>query len=110
MRLLLVENHAVFAEIVSRSFLSAHEVVVAPSLGEARQQLKGGQFGAVLVDFDLDDGKGDELVRELASGGFAGRIVAISSHQRGNAALLQAGAHACCPKTRFDEIAATLEG
>ena len=33
-----------------------------------------------------------------------GRIVAISSHEQGNAALLAAGAHAACPKASFARI------
>ena len=64
------ENHAVFADLVSRQFLSAHEVTFVPSLAEARRFLATGSFGAVLVDFDLDDGKGDELVRELVASAF----------------------------------------
>jgi len=108
-RLLMVENHATFAEIVRRQFLGAHEVVIVPSLAAARERLRGGVFDAVLVDFDLDDGKGDVLVRELKTSGFAGRIVGISSHEQGNAALLAAGAHASCPKSAFARIAERLK-
>ncbi len=54
-------------------------------------------------DYDRDDGKGDEFVRR-ARATFAGRIVAISSHQRGNDALRAAGADACCSKMDFDRI------
>jgi hypothetical protein len=57
-----------------------------------------------LVDFDLDDGKGDALVRELLEGGFPGRIIAISAHHDGNEALMNAGARVSCPKARFHTI------
>ena len=109
MRLLLVENHAVFAATVTRQFLAGHDVRIVPSLSDARVALAETRgFDAVLVDYDLDDGKGEQLVRELVAASWSGRIIAISSHDAGNDALLQAGAHACCPKLRFAEIARFL--
>src|SRR5689334_15146552 len=73
-RLLYVENHAVFASIAVEQFLSRHEVTIAPSLAAARAEWARSTFDAMLVDFDLDDGKGDAFVRELR-GGFRGPIV-----------------------------------
>jgi len=108
MRLLLVENHAVFAATVTQLFLADHEVRTVGSLALARAALLQGEFDAVLVDFDLDDGKGDALIRELILAGFRGRIVAISGRQAGNEALVEAGAHACCPKAQFQNIGAAL--
>jgi CheY-like chemotaxis protein len=110
MRLLFVENHAVFARTVVEAFLTGDEVTIVPSLAEARRQLATGTFEAVLTDFDLDDGKGDALVRELRARGFPGKIVAVSAHDEGNARLLAAGAHAVCPKGRFREIRRVLAG
>jgi DNA-binding response OmpR family regulator len=105
MRVLMVENHAVFAETVMRQFLAEHDVRLAPTLAEARLALRSGPFEVVLVDYDLDDdAKGDLLVRELIGAGFPGRIVAISARDFGNEALLEAGAHAVCPKLRFHTI------
>ena len=40
MRILYVENHAVFAANVIRQFLSQHSVIVVPSISAARQALK----------------------------------------------------------------------
>ena len=105
----MVENHATFAQIVCAQFLAAHEVVVVGSLAAAREAYEVGRFDAFLVDFDLDDGKGDVLVRELRRSGFCGRIVGISSHEAGNAALIAAGADASCPKAAFASIARSLE-
>lgn len=109
MRMLMVENHVTFAEIVRRQFLGEHEVLIVPSLAAVRERLREVRFDAVLVDFDLDDGKGDVLVRELKSAGFPGRIVGISSHEPGNAALLAAGAHTTCAKSAFSRISEHLK-
>lgn len=104
MNILYVENHAVFAENVKRQFLSRHLVTIVPSLSAARQMLKDGIFDLLLVDYDLDDGKGDVLVRELRASGCRTVIIGVSSHNEGNTALVQAGANAVCGKTEFDQI------
>lgn len=62
MRILYVENHRRFAKLTVQQFLASHEVVVVPSLAAARQALAQGSFEAVLLDYDLDDGKGVELI------------------------------------------------
>lgn len=109
MRILLVENHAVFAETVARMFLAEHEVVTVPSISGARDALRTQAFEAVLVDYDLDDGKGDVLVRDLRGASFKGRIIGISGREAGNEALLAAGAHAVCSKLRFHTIREILD-
>ena len=48
-----------FAANVISQFLPRHLVTVAPSLAEARKALAAGSFDLLLVDYDLDDGKGD---------------------------------------------------
>jgi DNA-binding response OmpR family regulator len=106
-RVLMVEDHWIFAQTVTKQFLTAHEVTVAKTLSEGRALIAGG-FDVVLVDYDLPDGKGDALVRELVAQRFAGRIIAISAHDLGNEALLSAGAHVSCPKARLHEIASHL--
>ena len=104
MRILYVENHARFAETVVEQFLGAHEVVVHPSIADARRATEHRAFDTVLVDYDLDDGKGDAFVRELRARAFDGRIVAVSAHERGNGALLDAGADGACPKGQMHRI------
>jgi DNA-binding response OmpR family regulator len=108
MELLWVENHAHFARF-ARPLLAGHAVTVVPSLAAARAALTTTRFDVVLVDFDLDDGKGAELVRELVA--VAGRplIVAASSHADGNAALLQAGADAACGKLELARLPGLLQ-
>ena len=107
MNLLWVENHPAFTKY-ARSFLARYIITVVPSLAEAREALKRDRFDVVLVDFDLDDGKGSELVRELAPAEGRPFIVAVSAHADGNAALMAAGADAACGKLEFAGIAALL--
>ena len=101
MKILFVENHAVFAAQVSRQFLSAHTLDVVPSLAAARQALETHEYDLLLVDYDLDDGKGDELVRACQTLIPGTNIIAVSSHDAGNAALVRAGACAVCSKMEF---------
>jgi len=93
MRIVYVENHEVFAANVIRQFLSQHSVTVVPSLSAARQALETGSFDLLLVDYDLDDGKGDELVRELTATGKA--LAVIGSHLTRKATL------PCCGQARW---------
>jgi atypical dual specificity phosphatase len=109
MKILYVENHATFAASVISQFLSQHSVAVVPSLSAARQELEAGGFDLLIVDYDLDDGKGDELVRELTASGKALVVIGASSHEAGNMALLQAGAVAICSKMQFDRIQSVID-
>lgn len=104
MKILYLENHAIFAAQVSREFLSAHRVAVVPSLSAARSVFTSGRFDLVLSDYDLDDGKGEEFVRECRATHPWLPIIGVSSHDAGNAALLAAGATAVCSKMDFDRI------
>ena len=108
MHILWVENHSRFVS-VARQFLAGHKVVVVPSIGEARDASSRELFDAALVDFDLDDGKGDVLVRELRRRFPALLVIATSSHEAGNEALLCAGAHAVCGKLDFSRIQSVLQ-
>jgi CheY-like chemotaxis protein len=104
MNILYLENHAVFAAQVTRQFLAAHRVTVVPSLAAARTLLASGNYDLILSDYDLDDGKREEFVRECRAALPCLPIVAVSSHEAGNAALLRAGASAVCSKMEFDRI------
>ena len=104
MNILYLENHAVFAEQVTRQFLASHRVTVVPSLAAARSALASGAFDLVLSDYDLDDGKGEEFVRGCRSKHPLLPIIAVSSHDEGNRALVRAGASAVCSKMHFDHI------
>jgi DNA-binding response OmpR family regulator len=104
LKILFVENHSIFALQAIIHFLSAHQVTVVPSLSMARSSLAAKQFDLLLVDYDLDDEKGEELVRELREAGNKIRIVGVSAREEGNVALLQAGADVICSKMEFNRI------
>jgi DNA-binding response OmpR family regulator len=108
MRLLFVENHDVFAEVVRRRFLASHEVVVVPTLAGAREALGRSSFDVILVDFDLDDGKGVELVRELSESGNKTPTIGVSAKGECNEKLLAAGATAAVSKMEFGKIETVL--
>jgi CheY-like chemotaxis protein len=108
LRLLWVENHATFARMAGRQFLSAHELTVVPTLAAARAALEASAFDAVLLDHDLDDGKGTSLIEFVAQLRPPPVVIATSAHEAGNRALLAAGARAVCSKTKFAQIDAVL--
>src|SRR5436190_18481656 len=87
MRILYVENHSVFAQNVTAQFLSQHVVTVVASMSAARRALETGGFDLLLVDYDLDDGKGETLVKELLASAKRLPVIGVSSHEAGNAAL-----------------------
>jgi CheY-like chemotaxis protein len=108
--ILYLENHAVFAEQVVRQFLSAHQVTVVPSLAAARSALGSRNFDLILSDYDLDDGKGAEFVRECRTSHSHVPVIAVSSHKEGNDALVEAGACAVCGKMQFNRIQQVIGG
>lgn len=83
---------------------------VVHSLAEARRLMTANSFDAVLVDYDLDDGKGTELAEEIRDFPHRPYIIAASSHTLGNRALMEAGADAICDKMNFSNIGAVLRG
>src|SRR5207247_8823596 len=105
-----LESHSVFAEQLTRRFLAAHRVTVVHSLSEARGALASGGFDLVLSDYDLDDGKGDEFVRECRTTHPRLPIIAVSSHEAGTGALVAAGAAAGWSKMEVDRIQWGLGG
>ena len=110
MNILWVENHPHFPRLTIPRFLKDHVVTVVPSLAAASQALAQACFDVILIDFDLDDGKGTEVVHIVES--LPGRpwLVAASAHDAGNQALMEAGADAVCAKSHFDQIGQVLAG
>jgi CheY-like chemotaxis protein len=103
-KILFIENHAIFAKTVINQFLSGHVVTVVPGLAAARTTLESATFDLILIDYDLDDAKGDALISELRSARKTIPILGVSAHEAGNSALLRAGAAAVCSKMHFDRI------
>jgi DNA-binding NtrC family response regulator len=82
--------------------------VTAEVESSARAVLSGVAFDAALLDYDLDDGKGDALLEWLSSRASASAVIAIFSHDAGNEALMKAGAVAVCSKLHFEGIGDVL--
>lgn len=104
MKILFVENHGLFAATVVDQFLSTHDVTVVPSVAAGLTAVDTGRFEVVLVDYDLDDGKGDQLVRAIRGAALDVPIVAVSARDEGNLAMVAAGADAACSKRGFAKI------
>ncbi|MBL4845077.1 MAG: response regulator [Planctomycetes bacterium] len=109
LEILYVEDHTIFADQVIKTLLGDHEVTLVPSLALAREAAAGFGHDLLLVDYDLEDGKGAELVRELRRKGFPGLIVAVSAHDEGNEALIRAGANAVCAKRDMPTLGRVLD-
>lgn len=107
-QILYVENHAVFAAHVTSQSLSQHEIFIVPGLQAARQTLKANLFDLILLDYDLDDGKGEDLLKELGAISPRPYVIAVSAHDVGNMALLKAGANEICGKLQFSKIASVV--
>ncbi|MEM6291163.1 MAG: response regulator [Myxococcota bacterium] len=103
MRALYVEDHQVFARMAIERWLGEYQVCHVTTVREALAVV-GEPFDLALVDFDLPDGKGDVVVQALRARHTELRIVGVSSHDRGNASLRNAGATAVCRKDAFDAL------
>jgi DNA-binding response OmpR family regulator len=108
MRILFVEDHLDFAKTVIREFLEGQDVEIATTVQAARGLLSTHLFDVLLVDHDLPDGEGTEVVAHAIAIGAAVDIIAVSSHEEGNSALERAGARTRCPKGKFNEIMAVV--
>lgn len=109
MRILFVENHEVFAAIVEKEFLFDFDVVRTGTVKDSWDLFLKNEFDLCLVDYDLDDGKGSELIQRIVSCGRKTKIIGISSHERGNQELLKSGAGEICSKMQFSRIRKVVE-
>ncbi len=66
LRLLLVEDDLVDRSRVARALRDSNmELVVAPTLVDARQSLSGSHFDCVVLDWNLPEGRAGSLLQEL---------------------------------------------
>ncbi len=98
-RVLLVDDHASFRQPLAFMLNRAEDITVvgqAGSLAEARQVLTGAgvEVDVAVVDLNLPDGHGVDLIRELRAVNPAGMIVVVtgSAVQRDYAEAVEAGA------------------
>jgi hypothetical protein len=96
--ILYLENHAVFAQQVTRLFLSAHRVTIVSSLAVARSAIASNTsiwFSPTTISMMVRGGVCSRMSRQISWL----PIIAVSSHEAGNAALGTAGASAVCSKS-----------
>jgi DNA-binding response OmpR family regulator len=108
MKILFLENNEIFSSVVLDVFLDGRDVCVCKEVNQAILALGAEEFSVALVDYDLDNEKGTKFVEFVRQNKINLKIIAISSHEAGNKALLKAGADAICPKMRFSEINDTI--
>jgi len=65
LHILVVEDDALVADVLQTTLEDEYHVSCATTLGEARAFLQSAHLDAVLVDYILPDGRGDEII-ELA--------------------------------------------
>ena len=104
MNILYVENNRSFADVVSKCFLKNHKVIVAETIRKAKAIYPQYDFPIILVDYDLDDGKGTEFLEYINQQPHNRFIIAVSSHKNGNHKLKAAGANCICAKSKFSHI------
>ena len=89
---------AIYDDVVAaraeRFHIPGLDVTVFAHADDAVRQCQHAGFDVVFMDFALGPGRktGQDVTRELRAGGFAGRVVAISSDPAANAAIRAAGA------------------
>jgi CheY-like chemotaxis protein len=108
-RILFLENHEVFAKTVSEAFLAQHVVDIIPSVASALAAARDRPYDVALVDYDLEDEKGDEFVRRLRARGSTLAVIGVSARDEGNDVLLSAGADLVCRKSDFSSIGGVVE-
>jgi DNA-binding NarL/FixJ family response regulator len=80
-RLLLVDDHILFRESLGRLLSSEPEFEVVDQCGTAREALDFIGLNAidlVLLDYNLPDLRGDEVVRLARESGYAGQILIVT--------------------------------
>ncbi|MCC6236122.1 MAG: response regulator [Dehalococcoidia bacterium] len=79
-RVLLVEDEPTLCRVIARNLTAhGHEVTTASSVEAAREALEGQAFDVMLLDIDLPDGTGWEVVRHLREVGRDLPFVVVSA-------------------------------
>ncbi|MCG7499705.1 response regulator [Vibrio sp. Of7-15] len=100
MNIFYVENHQAFIAAVKREFLLDHNIHVVGNVCSAKEEFND-SYDLVLCDYDLDDGKGTEVITHIRKINSKIPIIAVSSHEKGNKLLVKAGANSICSKMEF---------
>jgi PAS domain S-box-containing protein len=111
-RVLLVDDHAAIREALANAFAADDGLVVvgqAGSLAEARQLLD--DVDIAIIDIELPDGDGGELIAELRAASPDAQALVLSAHvdRASTAKLVESGAAAVLSKaTHLHEVVAAV--
>jgi DNA-binding NarL/FixJ family response regulator len=113
-RLLLVDDHLAFRELLALRLAEEPDFTVvaeASSLAEVRQILSGVEVDLALVDLELPDGSGVDLIRGLRTRNPEAQVLVVtaSDNRHAHAAAFAAGASGVLRKTvGAEEIIAAI--
>ena len=109
MKILLVEQHAQFANVVIDQFMKDLNIEIQTSLQDAWTALSDGEFDVALISDKYDDGTGEELLTSIKSNNLTVKTVAIAAYEDSNLKLRDAGADAICSKMDFSDIQTVIK-
>src|SRR5690242_15488296 len=81
-RLLLLDDHILFRESLSRLLASEPDIEMIAHCGtpaEALEILKREQIDLILLDFDLEDDRGTRFMSTAAEGGYRGKVLMVTA-------------------------------
>ena len=83
-RILHVEDDPIIYEMVRVLLRGQVDLVLAPSLFDAHKKLREEVFDLILLDMELSDGSGLDLIRDLDDVEYMPQVVIFSAHEVGN--------------------------
>ena len=109
-RMMIVEDHAAFAQALGFVLGEGTNISLARTLEEGKAMIRTGEpFDVVVLDLSLPDGEGTDLIPEIRHRHPRTRIVVLSARDNVGEVAFEAGADASLPKeTPLPEIISTL--
>ena len=109
-RMMIVEDHAAFAQALRIVLGKSTEIALARTLEEGMALIRTGEpFDVVVLDLSLPDGEGTDLIPEIRHRHPRTRVVVLSAREDVDEVASNAGADAAMPKeTPLPEIISSL--
>ena len=109
-RMMIVEDHSAFAQVLKLILGEGTQVVLARTLEEGRALIRAGEpFDAVVLDLSLPDGQGTELIPEIRQRHPHTRVAVLSAREDVGEVASRAGADFALPKeTPLPDIISSL--
>lgn len=109
-RMMIVEDHAAFAQALGLVLGPDTQISLARTLEEGRTLIRTGEpFDVVVLDLALPDGEGTDLIPEIRHRHPQTRVVILSAREDVGEVASEAGADAAIPKeTPLPEIISSL--